>query len=65
MTSLLDLPPERKGWKTRKYEAVFRERIGISAALIAEEFGLLESTVCMIQRKLGLRKCRPVYEKAG
>lgn len=59
MTVLLDLPPDpRGGWLRRKYERAIRERAGISAALIADELGLQERTVVMLQRKIGLRGCR-------
>lgn len=59
MTTLRDLPPEpRGGWMTKRWGAAIRERHGISAALIADELGLQERTVIMIQRKLGLRPCR-------
>lgn len=43
----------------RKYESRLRELHGISAASIADELGLQERTVIMLQRKLGLRACRP------
>lgn len=56
---MVDLPPDpRGGWKRRRWERQIRERIGIDAALIADELGLSERTVVMLQRKLGLRLCR-------
>lgn len=59
MTTLVDLPPDpRGGWLRRKYGKRIRERDGISAASIADELGLQERTVVMIQRKMGLRACR-------
>lgn len=50
---------ERKNPMVCKYETRVRELHGVSAAAIADELGLQERTVCMIQRKLGLRACRP------
>lgn len=59
MTTLADLPPDPKGgWLRRKYGARITELQGISAAAIADELGLQERTVVMLQRKLGLRGCR-------
>ena len=59
MTTLVDLPPEpRGGWMRRKYEKRLRALHGISAAAIADELGLQERTVVMLQRKIGLRGCR-------
>lgn len=59
MTTLVDLPPDPKGgWLRRKYGARIRELDGISAASIADELGIQERTVVMIQRKMGLRACR-------
>lgn len=58
MTMLIDLPPDpRGGWLRRKYGARIRELHGISAAMIADELGLKERTVTMLQRKMGLRGC--------
>jgi hypothetical protein len=50
--------PERKNWMVRKHGARVRELHGVSAKSIADELGLQERTVTMIQRKLGLRACR-------
>jgi len=59
MTTLYDIAPDpRGGWLRRKYGARVIELHGISAALIADELGLQERTVVMLQRKLGLRGCR-------
>jgi hypothetical protein len=59
VTSLVDLPPEPNGgWLRRRHEKRIRELTGICAASIADELGLQERTVVMLQRKLGLRSCR-------
>lgn len=59
MTALIDLPPEPNGgFMRRRYGQRIRELHGISAASIADELGLQERTVVMLQRKLGLRGCR-------
>lgn len=54
---------ERKGWQVRRYEKAILERRGVCPAIIAHELGIRECTVTMVQRKLGLRKCRPSDEK--
>lgn len=35
--------------------------MNVATAIIADNLGLQERTVIMIQRKLGLRKCVPNY----
>lgn len=58
MTTLRDLPPAPVDKVVRLYGVRIRELYGICAASIADELGLQERTVIMIQRKLGLRACR-------
>ena len=48
----------------RKYARAVREAQGVDPAIIAETLGLKVATVEMIQRKLGLRRCRNYVLKA-
>jgi hypothetical protein len=65
MVGLIDLPPERRSRLVQKYEKRIRELHGISAASIADDLGLKEYTVVMLQRKLGLRGCRPAGDRSS
>lgn len=66
MTTLRDLPLDPcGGWLRVKYGRRIRELQGISAKSIADELGLQERTVTMLQRKLGLRTCRTPGGRKG
>lgn len=54
-----ELFPQRSHWLVRKYGGEVRAAAGIDPAALAASLGITERTVCMIQRKLGLRACRP------
>jgi len=53
-----ELFPERPHHLVQKYGREVRAAAGIEPASIAASLGITERTVCMIQRKLGLRACR-------
>jgi hypothetical protein len=54
-----ELYPLKQSRMVRKYGAAIREAAGVDPAMIADSLGIKPITVVTIQRKLGLRACRP------
>jgi hypothetical protein len=55
-----DLFSPKKSNLVRRYATAMEGTQGVDPAIVAEELGLQVRTVCKIQRKLGLRKCKAV-----
>ena len=55
-----DLFHPKKSNLFRRYAKAMEGTQGVDPAIVADSLGLQVRTVCRIQRKLGLRKCKPV-----
>jgi hypothetical protein len=53
----------RRRYRNPAREAFLRQNVGIDPAVLAMTLGVTERFVRMLQRKLGLRKCRGTLRK--
>ena len=52
-----ELYKPKHNWLVERHQKAVLAARGVDPALVADELGITERTVRMIQRKLGLRKC--------
>jgi hypothetical protein len=55
-----DLFHPKKSNLVQRYAKAMEDTQGVDPTIIADQLGLQVRTVCRIQRKLGLRKCKAV-----
>jgi hypothetical protein len=57
MSETVLYPRKRPRMYTQARDAFLRANVGIDPAILAEALGMTVRSICMYQRKLGLRLC--------